>query len=257
MMPSPPAAPVNCSQSPTSRTAEQRVCKTPSPTTALRSPRRHRRGPALSLPNLKCVSAQLVVDHGSAESSVKQIHRSCSSEPSGPSYECSAPVQLLPHLYLGSNVHASKQAVLEQLGITAVLNVSRLPNYFPTRFRYMQIPVDDNTDAELLPWFDEATNFIGKKHWQCKQLQILLCVYNSNDRCIEMDNGFDCQTKTFFSKVDKKRPQEVWNWYFLQERYSHETRDRCTCTLTVIIKMKNIFPTNHTSLWWCVPTFFV
>ena len=166
VMASPPAPPLNCSQSPNSRAADHRVSKSSSPTSAatLRSPRsrRHRRGPALSLPNLKCVSAKLVVDHSAAESAVSR--RSCSSDPSGPSYECSAPVQLLPHLYLGSNVHASRKTVLEQHGITAVLNVSRLPNYFPTRFRYMQIPVDDNTDTELLPWFDEATKFIGKNN---------------------------------------------------------------------------------------------
>lgn len=175
-MPSPPAAPVNLTPSPSLRqqTCEQRGFNSPASTTtgtataAPRSPRLPllRRGPALSLPNLKCINTQQVADSKtslSTSSSPKPStpqHVPSGCQAVGTGYECNGPVQLLPHLYLGSQYHASRLSLLEEHGITAVLNVSRLPNYFPTCFRYMQIPVDDNTDADLLPWFEEATNFI-------------------------------------------------------------------------------------------------
>ena len=47
----------------------------------------------------------------------------------------SEPVEILPFLYLGSEYHASKREVLEHLGITAVMNVSRtIPCHFEKNF---------------------------------------------------------------------------------------------------------------------------
>ncbi|XP_071502133.1 dual specificity protein phosphatase 1-B-like [Diadema antillarum] len=166
-MQSPPAAPVKRSPPPVLKLTESRNCKTPSATTSPRSPRPPllRRGPALSLPNLKCINVNQDFDYKasltpSPHTPALPVPSGCQTVPAGPAYECNGLVPLLPHLYLGSNFHASRLSVLEEHGITAVLNVSRLPNYFPTCFRYMQIPVDDSTDADLLPWFEEATNFI-------------------------------------------------------------------------------------------------
>lgn len=74
------------------------------------------------------------------------------------------PVEILPHLYLGSGYHASCKRNLEKLGITALLNVSHnCPNHFEDTFQYKSIPVQDSGSEEISLWFDEAIDFIGKK----------------------------------------------------------------------------------------------
>ncbi|KAJ8025587.1 Dual specificity protein phosphatase 4 [Holothuria leucospilota] len=71
------------------------------------------------------------------------------------------PVCVLPHLYLGNACHSECRKTLQRLGVTAVLNVSkRCPNNFPQSLVYKNIPVDDDTDADLSPWFQEAASFI-------------------------------------------------------------------------------------------------
>lgn len=176
-MASPPLAPLNLTPPTYRHQCSDKRPSTPTaatPTAPPRSPRPplQRRGPALSLalPTIKCTqapessrSSKYSTASTTSRPTTPQLPKGCPQiGQSGPGYECNAPVRLLPHLYLGSNFHASRLAVLEEHGITAVLNVSRLPNYFPTCFRYMQILVDDNTDADLLPWFEEANNFIGE-----------------------------------------------------------------------------------------------
>ncbi|KAL5021476.1 hypothetical protein ScPMuIL_000631 [Solemya velum] len=71
------------------------------------------------------------------------------------------PVEILPFLYLGDYSHASKLQVLQNTGITAIINVSiSCDNKFEETYRYMNIPVEDNNCAELFPWFSEAIAFI-------------------------------------------------------------------------------------------------
>lgn len=73
------------------------------------------------------------------------------------------PVEILPHLYLGSEIHSSQKELLERLGITDVVNVSRnIPNFFEETFHYKSIPVDDTYTADIGRWFEEAAVFIGK-----------------------------------------------------------------------------------------------
>ena len=75
----------------------------------------------------------------------------------------SEPVEILPHLYLGSEIHSSQKELLKRLGITAIVNVSRnIPNFFEDTFLYKSIPVDDTYTADIGRWFEEAAEFIGK-----------------------------------------------------------------------------------------------
>ncbi|KAI1287998.1 Dual specificity protein phosphatase 1-B [Halotydeus destructor] len=75
----------------------------------------------------------------------------------------SDPVEILPHLYLGSESHASSQDTLERLGITALLNVSHTcPNHFEQLFTYKSIPVEDTCLENISAHFHEAIDFIEK-----------------------------------------------------------------------------------------------
>lgn len=78
-----------------------------------------------------------------------------------PIYERGDPVEILPHLYLGSAFHAANQSALRRLGVTALLNVSRTsPNLTDGQFVYKSIPVDDSGSADISSWFAEAIQFI-------------------------------------------------------------------------------------------------
>ena len=73
------------------------------------------------------------------------------------------PVQLLPHLFLGSSQHAANYEVLQRLGITAIVNVSKTcRNNFEDLFVYMNIPVDDSFNEDIASYFMDASNFIGE-----------------------------------------------------------------------------------------------
>uniref|UniRef100_A0A8C7Y6N3 Dual specificity protein phosphatase n=1 Tax=Oryzias sinensis TaxID=183150 RepID=A0A8C7Y6N3_9TELE len=71
------------------------------------------------------------------------------------------PVEILPFLYLGSALHASKKEVLDAIGISALLNVSAdCPNHFEGAYQYKCIPVEDNHKEDISCWFLEAIEFI-------------------------------------------------------------------------------------------------
>lgn len=96
------------------------------------------------------------------------------------------PVEILPHLFLGSENHASCKPVLDKLGITAVsihglvtpeltnsdfdlvsrgqlLNVSHTcPNHFEEFYTYKCIPVEDSGVEDISIYFQEAIDYIGK-----------------------------------------------------------------------------------------------
>lgn len=72
-------------------------------------------------------------------------------------------MEILPFLYLGSALHASKKEVLDAIGISALLNVSAdCPNHFEGDYQYKCIPVEDNHKEDISSWFLEAIEFIGE-----------------------------------------------------------------------------------------------
>jgi len=71
------------------------------------------------------------------------------------------PVSILSYLYLGSANHASQQELLDKLGITAILNVSKtIPSAFTHSYEYMNIAIEDNARENISSHFDDAINFI-------------------------------------------------------------------------------------------------
>lgn len=72
------------------------------------------------------------------------------------------PVQLLPHLFIGGAQHAANREILQRVGITAIINVSKTcRNYFEESFTYQTIPVDDSFNEDIASYFGETSNFIG------------------------------------------------------------------------------------------------
>ncbi|XP_053407922.1 dual specificity protein phosphatase 4-like [Mercenaria mercenaria] len=72
-----------------------------------------------------------------------------------------APTQLMPHLYIGNERNSLDTDLLQQLGITAILNVSTMcSSHVKTGFEYKCIPVRDNESENISCWFNEALHFI-------------------------------------------------------------------------------------------------
>ncbi|KAM3873858.1 dual specificity protein phosphatase 4 [Diretmus argenteus] len=92
-----------------------------------------------------------------SQSSVDSGYSSCCT----PHHDQAGPVEILPFLYLGSALHASKKEVLDAMGISALLNVSAdCPNHFEGTYQYKCIPVEDNHKEDISSWFLEAIEFI-------------------------------------------------------------------------------------------------
>ncbi|KAM7017884.1 dual specificity protein phosphatase 2 [Tautogolabrus adspersus] len=78
-----------------------------------------------------------------------------------PAYDQDGPVELLPFLFLGSAIHASRRETLKAAGITAVLNVSSTcPNFHEGEFQYLRITVEDSLAADIRACFSTAIAFI-------------------------------------------------------------------------------------------------
>ncbi|KAG8433959.1 hypothetical protein GDO86_012352 [Hymenochirus boettgeri] len=72
--------------------------------------------------------------------------------------------RILPHLYLGSQNDVMNQEVINQNGITHVLNVSHScpqPVFIPDN-HFLRIPISDSYCEKILPWLSAAVEFIEK-----------------------------------------------------------------------------------------------
>ncbi|XP_071505416.1 dual specificity protein phosphatase 2-like [Diadema antillarum] len=76
----------------------------------------------------------------------------------------SYPSMVLDGVLCQGNVkHSLDEAILKNLGITHVLNVStECKNAFPKSFAYLQVAVEDETSAQLEPRLQSATNFVAE-----------------------------------------------------------------------------------------------
>ncbi|KAI6661397.1 Dual specificity protein phosphatase 2 [Oopsacas minuta] len=73
------------------------------------------------------------------------------------------PSEILEHLYIGSEEHASCISHLEENNITNVLNVAKgCKNYFKGDFKYHNLPVLDVCEEDISVIFEEAIEIIEK-----------------------------------------------------------------------------------------------
>ncbi|XP_051883677.1 dual specificity protein phosphatase 5 [Pristis pectinata] len=108
-------------------------------------------------PGLNYTSLQEVKEADASHTN--QLEKPCGN--CRPAYDQGKPVEILPFLYLGSAYHASRPDFLEDLHITALLNVSRnCAEYFKSNYLYKFIPVEDSASADISSHFQEAIDFI-------------------------------------------------------------------------------------------------
>ncbi|XP_070542560.1 uncharacterized protein [Ptychodera flava] len=74
------------------------------------------------------------------------------------------PTKILPYLFVGSQQDVFDQELMHTIGIEYVLNISKTcpqPQYVQDG-HFCRIPVNDNYSEKILPWFDQAIEFIDK-----------------------------------------------------------------------------------------------
>ncbi|RUS83284.1 hypothetical protein EGW08_008964 [Elysia chlorotica] len=137
------------------------------------------------------------------------------------------PSEILPHVYLGDVSHSSQRALLEELGITALLNVSSsCHNHFQASYTYKNVTVSDNMDADLITWFPELIDFIesvssqqGRVLVHCRagvSRSATVCIaYIMQKQGLSLDSAYEF--------VKSKRPVIDPNINFIRQLQKFET----------------------------------
>ena len=68
--------------------------------------------------------------------------------------------EIIPNVFITSIIGAANYSELHELGITHIVNLSRLDDIYPKNFAYLKIDVPDEIDANIIQYFDEALHFI-------------------------------------------------------------------------------------------------
>lgn len=77
-------------------------------------------------------------------------------------------------IYLGSGYNAANYDVLDGLKITHIINVTdEIPNYYQEDFKYLKIPIFDNTEGSLQASFPAIDEFIDNN--QEKKILLVHC----------------------------------------------------------------------------------
>lgn len=68
--------------------------------------------------------------------------------------------QIVNGLYLGSYKDAHNYELLVRSGITHIVNLSRLPDFYPDSFSYLHIDIEDDEEADINRYFTRTSRFI-------------------------------------------------------------------------------------------------
>lgn len=118
---------------------------------------------------------------------------------------CPFPVEILPHLYLGSAKNSADLAQLKKYGITYILNVTaNVPNMFENEknFKYLQIPISDHWSQNLSSFFPQAIKFIDEARNNNKGVLVhclagisrsvtVTVAYLMNRECMSLNRAYD------------------------------------------------------------------
>lgn len=171
--------------------------------------------PTLNYPSLQEV----------AEPDANQPEKPCGN--CRPAYDQGKPVEILPYLYLGSAYHASRPDFLDDLHITALLNVSRnCAEYFTSNYLYKFIPVEDSASADISSHFQEAIDFIdhvrlteGKVLVHCEagisRSPTICLAYLMKSKQLRLEEAFDY--------IKERRNTISPNFGFLNQLLNYET----------------------------------
>jgi len=133
------------------------------------------------------------------------------------------PTLITDNIYLGNAFHASCQSVLNHHNIGAILNVSgEIPCFFPQEYTYLWLNVNDDTQATLQPYFDQAYTFIREQQTLHPDKRILIHCYMGASRSASIMAYYLMRKLAFtrdaaVSYLEDKRPVVNINQAFLTQ----------------------------------------
>eukprot|EP01080_Neovahlkampfia_damariscottae_P007910 gene7910-12378_t len=70
-----------------------------------------------------------------------------------------------PFLYLGGKSSAENEYFLQESKITHILNLAEeLKNYFPEKYKYKKLDLEDNEECDISKYFEETNEFIQEAY---------------------------------------------------------------------------------------------
>lgn len=145
------------------------------------------------------------------------------------------PTKILPFLFLGSQQDALDEETLRRHGIEYVLNLTvcgPTPTFLPTEHQ-MRIPVNDSYSEKLLPYFEQAFEFLDRVHQSgaCVLVHCLAGISRSPTLAIAyIMRHLQISSEEAYRYVKEKRPSISPNFNFLGQLLEFEKQLRSTKT---------------------------
>jgi protein-tyrosine phosphatase len=136
------------------------------------------------------------------------------------------PIEIIPHLFLGSIGSASNLKQLENFKITHIVcAASGIKNFFPDKFKYLNINLLDSEKEDIKKYFSQSYEFIDKAiknngnvlvhcHAGVSRSSTILIAYIMKSQKMKLDKILDLMK----TKREKVSP----NIGFLQQLYQYE-----------------------------------
>jgi len=137
--------------------------------------------------------------------------------------------KVLDNLYIGDKRTAKDKDLLQSLGITYVVNVTKdIRNYFELPpFKYLKCPCDDTDVASLQMYFDKAVDFI--EEGRADGHSVLVHCQQGVSRSVSIVLAYLIRTqglslKEAYTKVRLVRPEAKPKQNFLSQLFKYENR---------------------------------
>jgi len=164
---------------------------------------------------------------------------------SDPSYSLVA-----PYVYIGDKRTAKDKDLLQSLGITSVVNVTKdIRNYFDMPpFKYLKCPCDDTDVSNLTDHFDKAADFIAEA--VSEGHSVLVHCHQGVSRSVSIVLAYlikkqQMTLKEAYSKVRSARPEAKPKQNFLSQLVKFE--QRITVMATNTKKRKSMEETKNSN----------
>ncbi|ALC45147.1 Mkp3 [Drosophila busckii] len=143
-----------------------------------------------------------------------------------------APVEIIPHLFLGNATHSCDSNALQKYNIKYVLNVTPdLPNEFENLgiIKYLQIPITDHYSQDLAMHFPAAIHFIEEA--RSANSAVLVHCLAGVSRSVTVTLAYLMHTRALslndaFMLVRSRKPDVSPNFHFMQQLQSFESQLR-------------------------------
>ncbi|CAD8086170.1 unnamed protein product [Paramecium primaurelia] len=96
--------------------------------------------------------------------------------------------EIIPHVYLSSIVYAKDQNWLTKNQIQNILIIGDLPQYFPSKFSYKCIQIEDKPETNIKQYFEECIEYIDSIIAQNKN--ILVHCYGGQSRSVTIITAY-------------------------------------------------------------------